>query len=276
MSQPLEDIFRISVCPVNIHPEEEISLFYVEAVWCRISCLMCQSDTDIITRGSVVDVRDTVFWRLIYSFLWEAGQETHLHCLRCLCSFERCRFQVSEWALTLWKTVSGLWSSSPLLVTGISAAELLWDSSAIVLSCNEEGEIEAGYLEEFSQHNFKERREVHGRIEDSGATCGTTVVGCHLVDTDIVDFSDLGHDSTLRITCGITVMTWYCDIRWNNTDIYDFDLMTLLVFIYKKQCDKHCADKIKEDYDETDFLLLFYPRKSLKGTCLCSYETHLF
>lgn len=131
-------------------------------------------------------------------------------------------------------------------------------------------------LEEFSQHNFKERREVHGRIEDSGATCGTTVVGCHLVDTDIVDFSDLGHDSTLRITCGITVMTWYCDIRLNNTDIYDFDLMTLLVIIYKKQCDKHCADKIKEDYDETDFLLLFYPRKSLKGTCLCSYETHLF
>lgn len=173
MSQPLEDIFRIFVCPVNIHPEEEISLFYVEAVWCRISCLMCQSDTDIITRGSVVDVRDTVIWRTIYSFLWEAGQETHLHCLRCLCSFERCRFQVSEWALTLWKTVSGLWSSSPLLVTGISAAELLWDSSAIVLSYNEEGEIEAGYLEEFSQHNFKERREVHRRIEDSGATCGT-------------------------------------------------------------------------------------------------------
>lgn len=58
-------------------------------------------------------------------------------------------------------------------MTGISAAELLWDSSAIVLSYNEEGEIEAGYLEEFSQHNFKERREVHRRIEDSGATCGT-------------------------------------------------------------------------------------------------------
>lgn len=271
MSQPLEDIFRIFVCPVNIHPEEEISLFYVEAVWCRISCLMCQSDTDIITRGSVVDVRDTVFWRPIYSFLWVAGQETHLHCLRCLCSFERCRFQVSEWALTLWKTVSGLWSSSPLLVTGISAAELLWDSSAIVLSCNEEGEIEAGYSwGVFPTQLQREKRSPRKNRGLRSHLWDTIVVGCHLVDTDIVDFSDLGHDSTLRITCGITVMTWYCDIRLNNTDIYDFDLMTLLVIIYKKQCDKHCA------YDETDFLLLFYQRKSLKGTCLCSYETHLF
>lgn len=45
---------------------------------------------------------------------------------------------VSPQVLTLWKTVSGLWSRSPLLVTGISAAELLWGSSAIVVSCNEE------------------------------------------------------------------------------------------------------------------------------------------
>lgn len=49
--------------------------------------------------------------------------------------------KVSEQTLTLWNTVSGLWSRSPLLVTEISAAELLWDSSAIVLSCNEEGEM---------------------------------------------------------------------------------------------------------------------------------------
>lgn len=57
----------------------------------------------------------------------------------------------------------------------------------------------------------------------------TTAVGCHLVDTDIVDLSDLGHDPILIITCGIT-QSWLDTVisGWTTlTYVYDFDLMTL-------------------------------------------------
>lgn len=83
----------------------------------------------------------------------------------------------SKWALTLWNTESGLWSRSPLLVTEISAAELLWISSAMVLSCQEGGRRhEAGYslatvLQ--AQHT------------------GPKVLGCHLVDAAAMDRNGL-------------------------------------------------------------------------------------
>lgn len=71
----------------------------------------------------------------------------------------------------------------------------------------------------------------------------TTAVGCHLVDTDIVDLSDLGHDPILIITCGIT-QSWLDTVisGWTTlTYVYDFDLMTLFLLSNIKQYDKHCA-----------------------------------
>lgn len=79
----------------------------------------------------------------------------------------------SKWALTLWNTESGLWSRSPLLVTEISAAELLWVSSAMVLSCKEgRRRHEAGYS--------------FANVLQASHT-GTKELGCHLVDAAAVD-----------------------------------------------------------------------------------------
>lgn len=76
------------------------------------------------------------------------------------------------WALTLWNTESGLWSTSPLLVTEISAAELLWVSSAMVLSCEEGGQHKARYSFATSLQ---------------ASHTGTQQLGCHLVDTAAAD-----------------------------------------------------------------------------------------
>lgn len=84
-----------------------------------------------------------------------------------------------KWALTLWKTESGLWSRSPLLVTEISAAEHLWVSSAMVLSC-EEGDATHSRL--FHHHHSAGFTHAHTAAE----RCG-----CHLVDTAAADGSRL-------------------------------------------------------------------------------------
>lgn len=79
-------------------------------------------------------------------------------------------------ALTLRNTESGLWSRPPLLVTEISAAELLWVSSAMVLSCQEGGQHKAGYS--------------FGTTLQASHT-GTEQLGCHLVDAAAADLSRL-------------------------------------------------------------------------------------
>ena len=86
-------------------------------------------------------------------------------------------------------------------------------------------------LEKLSQHNFKREEK---STENNGLRShlwDTTAVGCHLVDTDIVDLSDLGHDPILIITCGIT-QSWLDTVisGWTTlTYVYDFDLMTLFL-----------------------------------------------
>lgn len=71
------------------------------------------------------------------------------------------------WALTLWNTESGLCSRSPLLVTEISAAELLWTSSAMVLSC------EGGRATQSLGYSFTTTLQA--------SHTGTEQLGCHLV-----------------------------------------------------------------------------------------------
>lgn len=119
--------FCTFVCTVKFHPGVELLMFYVEPIasYQGVIVLLGTPSFNQRLRGHS------------QGFVWEARRlplsETIIQFWEMLCCSQ-------NKALTLWNTVSGLWSSSPLLVTGISAAELLWDSSVIVLCCNEEGD----------------------------------------------------------------------------------------------------------------------------------------